>query len=103
MIFAYLEAFERFKRQEINATNLADARGWAGLYNGFSGKNSKPVEPADLLPFGDEMRAKKRVSDRTMAVMARLIARRQLPRRVLATIGQLEGMGQLIEWEEEEE
>ncbi len=70
---------------------MTDARGWSMLYNGFSGENSKPMNPIELLPFPDEMKSgeddePRKVSEETERIARSLLKSEKLPPQIVAQI-----------------
>ncbi|MBE9178594.1 hypothetical protein IQ268_08485 [Oculatella sp. LEGE 06141] len=73
------------------------------MFNGFGGKDSKKLEPWELLPFPSEAKVhQRRLSDRTAQVLAEAILASKLPPNVVAVIGQFEEVVELVEAEDDE-
>jgi hypothetical protein len=86
LIFQFLSHYEESHRNEANQNAITHAIGWAGLFSGLGGKDSKPVKAEDLLPFPDMMKGStpKVFSPRTFATIMRLLKENRIPPPVCA-------------------
>lgn len=84
----------------MNSNAQTHARGWANLFNGFRGEESKaPLhDPIDYLPFPDRFRQdlanseqvdRRRVSRRSAEIALRLIESAMLPPHVMGSLAVL--------------
>lgn len=87
MILECLEFFEKEKRSEANLAAYTEAIGWSGLFNGFAGKDSRKTSPADLLPFGQDLKGEsEKISDRTRRILKTLFDTHALKPQVLSAL-----------------
>jgi len=87
LILECLEFFEQEKRHEANLAAYTDAIGWSGLFNGFAGKSSKQTSPADLLPFGQQLKEQEKlISSRTLRILKKLFANNTLKPQVMGAL-----------------
>lgn len=90
MVFECITELEKYRREQANLEARIHAIGWAGLFNGFKGKDESPLDFTDLLPFPDELKQDSRVvSDRTKAIIQKIIKNKELPPQILSTLAML--------------
>lgn len=86
MIIAVIAFFEEEKQRSANIASLTNAYGWAGLFNGFAGKDGgSKLEYSALLPFSEAMQEateSKPMSETTEDILWWLIKSNQLPPQV---------------------
>ncbi|MEM8610400.1 MAG: hypothetical protein AAGF93_00165 [Cyanobacteria bacterium P01_H01_bin.105] len=93
MIFQTLEKFEKYHRREVNYRARTEAIGWAGLFNGFKGEDTEPVDPANLIPFperSEEEENKRVLTVKTAKLLAKIIDERRMPPRIQHYVQHLE-------------
>jgi hypothetical protein len=96
LIFKYLEFYERERCKDANTASLTEARGWSGLYNGFIKDAGDKVSAIDFVPYPKLVQQDNRkISVRTVKVIAKLVNSGRLPSKVIA------GALQLVEVREE--
>jgi len=79
-----LEFFEKEKRHEANLAAYTQAIGWSGLFNGFAGEKTSP---ADLLPFGQELKEQEKlISSPTLRILKKLFANNALKPQVMGAL-----------------
>ena len=102
MIFKYLELYEKFRRGEINEQARTEAKGWAGLFNGFRDKESSapPIRVVDYLPFPKEEEDGKQqrvFTSETASLLVELLNKNAIPPRVQVFIKPIPQIKELIE------
>lgn len=82
---------ESIYMDKANADARIHAIGWAGLFNGFKGKEDPPINFAELLPYPEKVNttSKSRLSEKTKQIIKEAIRKRELPTATLTSLAML--------------
>jgi hypothetical protein len=82
---------EKLRQQELNMQARVHAIGWAGLFNGFKGKDDPSIKYTDLLPFPDRSKSEGNgvLSPKTKTIIEDAIKKRELPIQTLTSLAML--------------
>lgn len=82
---------ESIYMEKANAEARIHAIGWAGLFNGFKGKDDPAINFTELLPFPDKANNTNRskLSEKTKQIIKEAIRKRELPTATLTSLAML--------------
>lgn len=76
---------------KANTEAKVHAIGWAGLFNGFKGKDDPAINFTELLPFPDKVNtiSKNKLSEKTKQIIKQAIRKKALPNTTLTSLAML--------------
>lgn len=82
---------ESIYMEKANTEARIHAIGWAGLFNGFKGKDDPSISFTELLPYPDKVNttSKNRLSEKTKQIIKHAIHKRLLPTTTLTSLAML--------------
>jgi hypothetical protein len=80
VVFECITEMESLRMAQSNIDSRVHAIGWAGLFNGFKGKEDPSIDYTELLPFPNQAHNPKcKLSDVTKAIINEAIRKKDLP------------------------
>lgn len=91
IVFQCITEMESIYMEKANTEARIHAIGWAGLFNGFKGKDDPAINFAELLPYPDKVNttSRSKLSEKTKQIIKEAIRKRELPTATLTSLAML--------------